>query len=62
MPNDRSSAQVAWIVVEVQSGIPVSVRPFLDFESADQYSELLRTKLNLDDDETGVFEIEFDGN
>ncbi len=55
-------ARVSWIVVEVQSGIPVSVRNFPDYESADHYSEILRRKLNLEDDETGIFEIEFKDN
>ncbi len=48
----------AWVVVEVQSGIPVSVRSFTSYETAKRYSYSLRRKLNLEDDETGIFEIE----
>jgi len=52
MPNSA-----VWIVVEVRSGIPVSVKAFPSYESADEYSVSLRDDLNLDNDETGVFQI-----
>jgi len=46
-----------WIVVEVRSGIPVGVKAFSNYDSANEYSESLRKNLNLDNDETGIFEI-----
>jgi hypothetical protein len=55
MPN-----KTIWIVVEVQSGIPVEIKTFPTFELANAYSEELRNSLNLDNDETGVFSITLD--
>ncbi len=49
-----------WIVVEVRSGIPVGVRAFFSDKSAMEYSELLRKNLNLENDETGIFQINLD--
>ena len=49
----------AWIVVEVHSGIPISVKAFQDQELATEYSETLRKNLNLDNDEVGIFEVDF---
>ena len=46
-----------WIVVEVHSGIPIEVKAFSTYDSANEYSESLRQNLNLDNDELGVFEI-----
>lgn len=46
-----------WAVVEVHSGIPVAVKTFSTYELAEAYSESLRTNLNLENDETGVFQI-----
>lgn len=51
------SDSVFWIVVEVQSGIPVSVKAFSSYELAYKFSESLREKLNLDHDETGIFPL-----
>ncbi len=49
-----------WIVVEVRSGIPVAVKAFSSYESADEFSEMLRKSLNLDNDETGIFQIDLE--
>lgn len=46
-----------WIVVEVRSGIPVSVKAFSSYELAEEYSKSLRLNLNLENDETGIFPI-----
>lgn len=53
------SDNTAWIVVEVHSGIPVNVKMFPKYDSAEQYSESLRKDLNLENDETGVFQIKW---
>ncbi len=50
--------RIAWVVVEVNSGIPADVKAFPTYELAEEYSETLRTKLNLDNDETSIFEID----
>ena len=47
----------SWIVIEVRSGIPVSVKAFFEYKLAEEYSETLRKNMNLDDDETGIFPI-----
>ncbi len=46
-----------WVVVEVQSGIPVKVKAFSSYKLAYEYSESLRETLNLDNAETGIFKI-----
>lgn len=51
-------ANSVWIVVEVRSGIPVSVKAFPSFELAMIYSDLLKISLNPDNDETGVFQVD----
>ena len=47
----------AWIVVEVHSGIPVEVKAFSKPETAIEYCKSVREIINLDNDETGVFEV-----
>ncbi len=56
MANMNSSTSI-WVVVEVQSGIPVRIKAFSGYDEAEKYSESLRFHLNPDNDETGVFEI-----
>lgn len=48
---------VTWILVEVRSGIPVSVSAFSNEEQARNEETKLREKMNLENDETGIFEI-----
>ena len=48
---------LSWVVVEVRSGIPVSVKAFLEYELAERYSEKLRKNMNLESDETGIFPV-----
>ncbi|MFZ5911573.1 MAG: hypothetical protein ACOYYU_16285 [Chloroflexota bacterium] len=45
-----------WILVEVRSGIPTSVRAFQDEMLAKGEEKKLRNTMNLDDDETAIFE------
>ena len=45
-----------WILVEVRSGIPVSVKTFFDEKSAKNEESNLRKTLNLENDETAIFE------
>ena len=47
-----------WLVVEVRSGIPISVKVFKNLEMAERYSEEVRKTMNLEDDETGIFPVE----
>ena len=55
----KTSTKIAWIVVEVHSGIPINVKAFQNQEIATEYLESLRKNLNLDNDEVGIFEIDF---
>jgi hypothetical protein len=48
----------AWIVVEVNSGIPVDVRIFTKQDLATEYLGGLRQNLNPDNDEVGIFEVD----
>jgi hypothetical protein len=47
-----------WIVVLVESGIPVMVEAFADRQGAERKQLTLRANMNLEDDETGIFQIE----
>lgn len=47
-----------WLVVEVRSGIPVSVKVFTKLELAEIFSKELRKTMNLENDETGIFPVE----
>jgi hypothetical protein len=53
----KTISKPSWLVVEVRSGIPVDVKLFSNYETAEKYTERLRRNLNLDNDEIGVFEI-----
>ncbi len=47
-----------WILVEIKSGIPLSVKPFSDKKAAEEEEEKVRLNLNLENDETGIFPID----
>jgi len=49
--------ELLWILVEVRSGIPASVEVFTDRQLAEIRESRLRKKLNLDNDETGIFPV-----
>jgi hypothetical protein len=51
------ASKLYWVVVEVHSGIPTKINAFSTYEKANEYSELLQKNINLDNDETGIFEI-----
>jgi hypothetical protein len=51
------TSKLYWVVVEVRSGIPAEISAFSTYEKANEYSESLRKNINLDNDETGIFEI-----
>ena len=53
----RGTQENLWVVVEVNSGIPVAVRPYANEKSAVRAKKRLDKKLNPDDDEAGVFEV-----
>jgi hypothetical protein len=46
-----------WAVVKVESGIPVMVSIFSDESIARTQEQCLRADMNLEDDETGVFQV-----
>jgi len=48
---------VIWVVVTVQSGIPASVEAFNSAKDAHNREVAIRADLNLDNDETGIFEF-----
>ena len=55
----KTSTKIAWIVVEVHSGIPVDVKAFQNQEIAMEHLETLRKNLNFNNDEVGIFKIDF---
>jgi hypothetical protein len=51
--------KVIWILVEVRSGIPISIESFPTKELAKNKELELRNALNLENDETGIFQLKF---
>lgn len=56
MSEDR--AQTLWVVVKVESGIPVIAEGYLDRQSAEVREHHFREHMHPENDETGVFEIQ----
>ena len=46
-----------WVVVEVQSGIPVGVNAYLNKRSAVRREQALRKRMRPDYDEVGIFNV-----
>ncbi len=46
-----------WVVVLVQSGIPVAAEIYRDEQSAKMRESFLRKSMHPESDETGVFEV-----
>ncbi len=52
--------RVIWVVVLVESGIPVLVEAYSDEKKADVREQFLRKDINPDYDEVGLFKIKID--
>jgi hypothetical protein len=50
--------RLLWIVVKVDSGIPVMVEAYPDEQSAKTRERSLRRDMHPENDETGVFEVQ----
>ena len=66
-PNDGDEQMVPqkqpeplWVVVKVESGIPVMVEAYRDKQSAEMREQSWRKYMHPENDETGVFEIQAD--
>jgi hypothetical protein len=46
-----------WVVVKVESGIPVMVEAYLNKQPAKMRNRFLRKHMHPENDETGIFEI-----
>ena len=49
--------ELLWVVVKVESGIPVMVEAYWDRESAETREQFWRENMRPEYDETGVFEV-----
>ncbi|MCG2770398.1 MAG: hypothetical protein L6435_18775 [Anaerolineae bacterium] len=49
-------SDLQWVVVKVESGIPVIVQTFSRLEDAKRLEDEWRLRMNPDNDETGIFE------
>ena len=47
-----------YIVILVESGIPSCVEAYKDLKTTELREKSIRKEINLDNDETGIFEIE----
>jgi len=52
----RKQSDLQWVVVKVESGIPVVVETFSRLEDAERQEDEWRMRMNPDNDETGIFE------
>jgi len=55
---EQKQAELMWVVVKVEGGIPVMVEPYRDEQSAQKKEQFLRTYMHPENDETGIFEIQ----
>ena len=53
----RGQVEIVWVVVLVESGIPVFVEAFRDEQSAVMSEQTIRARVRPDYDDTGIFEI-----
>jgi hypothetical protein len=56
----QKQPELLWVVVEVASGIPVTVEVYQDKQSAGKREQLLRAHMHPENDETGVFEVQIE--
>lgn len=56
MPEEQS--EPLWIVVKVESGIPVTVEAYRDGLTAETREQSLRWCMHPENDETGIFEVQ----
>lgn len=56
----QEQPEVIWIVVKVESGIPVSVEAYRNRQSAKKRESLFRRHMHPENDETGVFEVKIE--
>jgi hypothetical protein len=54
----RKKSDTIWVVVSVESGVPVLVEAYRDEKIAKLRRRLLRRKINPDYDEVGAFSVE----
>ncbi|MBI2305275.1 MAG: hypothetical protein HYU86_11100 [Chloroflexi bacterium] len=52
---DKRDPTIVWIVVKVESGIPVCAEAFHHQSSAQEREAQLRAELNVESDEVGLF-------
>ena len=50
--------ELLWVVVKVESGIPVTVEAYRDRLSAEMREKSLREHMHPENDETGVFGVQ----
>ena len=56
----QEQSESLWVVMKVESGIPVMVQACLDRQCAQMREQVLRQHMHPENDETGVFEIQSD--
>lgn len=53
----RKQIELLWVVVKVESGIPVMVEAYDNEESAKMREQSFRKYMQPENDETGIFEV-----
>jgi hypothetical protein len=54
----QEQLELLWVVVKVESGIPVMVEAYRDKRYAQMRERSLRKHMHPENDETGIFEIQ----
>lgn len=54
----QEQPELLWVVVKVQSGIPVTVEAYRDRQSAEIREQFWRKYMHPENDETGIFEVQ----
>lgn len=54
----KEASETSWVVVMVQSGIPVQVEAYRDRQHAETRERLWRERMRPDNDEVGIFEVQ----
>ncbi|MBC7265331.1 MAG: hypothetical protein H5T64_13410 [Chloroflexi bacterium] len=54
----KAQVETLWVVVKVESGIPVMAEVYQNEQSAKEREQCLRTFMHPENDETGVFRVQ----
>lgn len=57
-PTLKKKPEMVWVVVVVESGVPITVEAYHDLKTAQKREIFFREEMNENDDAVDVFEVE----